>query len=354
MSREKYKSTTAEIGKRRSSKVNLKYISNFDKGITRRRCGKGFTYWSSNNIRIKSKPTINRVKALAIPPAWEEVWICTTSNGHIQAKGRDEAKRTQYIYHQRWSAISNSTKFDRMILMSKVLPKIRRRVRKDLNSKRLSRKRVVAAVVRLLDKAHIRVGNKEYTEEHGSRGATTLAAKHVNLDAFTISLDFPGKSGKRREIEFSDKKTAKVIKKCEELEGQFLFCYKDKSGNYQPVESSDINNYLREVCKETITAKDFRTWWSSVIALAELTKSADEELSGSQIKKHTIKAIEKAANALGNTRAVCKSSYIHPGILSTFESGELRKILRKIPESNIPELTKDEQIFSYLLPHLTS
>ncbi len=338
---------------RRARKVGLTYVNNFEAGINRRRQGKSFVYVSSRGKPIKAARMLHRIESLVIPPAWEEVWICSQANGHIQAIGRDDFGRRQYLYHPKWQSISTATKYDRMHLLVELLPRIRRKVRHDLEGNSLSKERVLAAIVRLLDKAHLRVGNERYAAERGSRGATTLTNDHVEVDRFTISLDFPGKSGQQHEIEFSDAKTAKVIRQCEQIDGQYLFCYRDAAGEYRDIHSTDVNTYLREISGEAITAKDFRTWWGSVIVLASLADiSAD--LSLPQRKKALTAAVAVTAQELGNTKAVCRGSYIHPGILAAAESGELPALLAKVSRSRKKhaEMTVDEVRFATLIPHL--
>ena len=347
--------TALERRKRRAAMAGLTYIEDFESGFSRRGCGKGFTYLSRDDQTIKSEQTRNRIESLVIPPAWEEVWICPDDKGHIQSRGIDEAGRTQYIYHPLWQQASSMRKFDRMHRMAEVLPRIRRRVRKDLSSGLLSKNRVVAAVVRLLDKAHLRVGNPRYAEERDTRGATTLEQSHVDTDKFKISLEFPGKSGKHREVSFSDKKTAKVIDACvdADAESDFLFCYKGSDGEMYPVSSANVNEYLKDVADESITAKDFRTWWGSVVALSSLSEM-EGDVSAADRKKEIVKAIAEAAEALGNTPAVCKSSYIHPGILAAAESGELVSMLAQLKQDDgsVAEMTIDETRFANLLPQL--
>jgi DNA topoisomerase I len=345
--------TAAQRGKRRARKVGLLYVNPFERGIERRRHGKGFTYVSPSGKTVKSASTRKRIESLVIPPAWEDVWICPKSRGHIQAVGRDAAGRKQYIYHPRWVTVSSATKYDRMHLMAKLLPRIRRRVRKDLKGRKLTRQRVLAAVVRLLDKAHIRIGNERYAEERGSRGATTLTAEHVEVERFTISLDFPGKSGRHQEIEISDPTVAKVIRQCEEINGQYLFCYGGDDGETCRIDSTDVNDYLGEIAGESITAKDFRTWWGSVIALSELA-DLDDSLSKTQRKRAIVAAVGIAADALGNTKTLCRKSYIHPGLLAAAETGELAKLVAKARQSNHShhELTNDQALLAKILPRL--
>lgn len=340
---------------RRARQVGLVYVKDFETGIRRRRCGKGFSYLSKSGQTIKAKRTRARIEALAIPPAWEDVWICSNPKGHIQAIGYDAEGRRQYIYHSQWHALSTSTKFDRLLLMSEMLPRIRRRVRKDLRGRELRKSRVLAAIVRVFDKTCIRVGNERYTKQNGSRGATTLTARHVEVDNFRVALDFPSKSGQRCEMEFTDRKVARVIRQCEEIDGKFLFCYRDDEGQDQPIHSTDVNTYLREITKESITAKDFRTWWGSVTVLAEL---ADTDRNGAESERRAAvsKAVAVAAEMLGNTKAVCRKSYIHPGILTFATSSELPFLLSKAKRSkkSFPELTIDETRLAKLLLVLES
>lgn len=345
-------SSREQRGHRRAARARLRYVNDFDRGYSRRRCGKGFTYLSIHGKTIKSKRTRKRIEALAIPPSWQDVWICPRTDGHIQAIGRDEAGRRQYIYHQRWRAVSASVKFDRLDLMVKVLPRVRRRVRRDLSQKTMTRDTAVAAAVRLIDKAHMRVGNELYTEKHGSRGVTTLRDENVTIDGVAISLDYPGKSGRQREIDINDAKVARVIERCEDIDGQFLFCYRDGDGGYAPIDSTDVNDYLEAVARHPITAKDFRTWAGTVTAFADLC-SETLPATMSARKKRVIRAVDAAAATLGNTRSVARSGYIHPALLAAAQSGELGKLLDAAgPTQEIRELTRDECGLAALLPLL--
>ena len=338
---------------RKAELANLYHVNDFDEGISRRRCGRGFTYRSSSGKTVKVAKTRERIESLVIPPAWTDVWICPRDDGHIQARGTDEAGRRQYIYHERWQEASQTVKFDRMELFAEVLPRIRRRVRKDLSGKRLSRKRVLAAVVRLIDKSAIRIGNERYVQQRGSRGATTITEQHVELDGHTVSLDFPGKSGQRREVSFTDRKLAEVVAGCQDLDGQYLFCYCDENGDHDPIASTDINTYLQEVSSEQISAKDFRTWWGSVTAIDSLSALDGEDLK-SDGKAAARQAITDVAKALGNTKAVCRKSYIHPGILFAAENGELINLLKSANErgQDLAEMSIPETTLVQLIPKL--
>lgn len=342
------------LGKRRVRRAGLRYVHSLEDGWIRRRCGRGFTYHSANGKRLTGPQTLKRIAKLAIPPAWEGVRICPDRSGHIQAIGRDAADRQQYIYHPDWVQLSSATKFDRLAQIGNLLPRIRRRVRRDLGKPELSREKVVAAIVRLIDKAHIRVGNLKYAADNGSHGATTLTPEHVDIEDFNISLDYPGKSGKKVELSITDALVSEVIRECAEIGGQYLFSVKDESGQFHPVGSSDVNQYLREVADEALTAKDFRTWWGSVLTLRYL-RAALEQDDAIPAKKQLAEAIEKTAESLGHTKAVCQQSYIHPGLISAMESGELFKLLQKhqhVIKQPHAELTQDEVLLLAILPKL--
>ena len=338
---------------RKAKRANLYHVNDFDEGMTRRRCGRGFTYLSNSGKTIKAAKTRERIESLVIPPAWTEVWICPRDDGHVQARGTDEAGRRQYIYHERWQKVSQAVKFDRMELFAEVLPRIRRRVRKDLSGKGVSRKRVLAAVVRLIDKSAIRIGNERYAKERGSRGATTITEQHVELDGHMVSLDFPGKSGQRREVSFTDRKLAEVVEGCQDLDGQYLFCYRDENGEHDPIASTDINTYLQEVSSEQISAKDFRTWWGSVTAIDSLSALDVEDLE-SDGNSAARQAVADVAETLGNTIAVCRKSYIHPGILFAAENGELVALLNFARKrgQDLAEMSIPETMLVQLIPKL--
>lgn len=348
-------SKRAQRGRRRAARAGLRYVNAFDVGYSRRRCGKGFTYLSTRGKTLRSARTRKRIKALAIPPSWEDVWICPRGNGHVQATGRDESGRRQYIYHPDWRAVSAAHKFDRLALVATVLPRVRRRITRDLREKNLSKSRVVAAAVRLIDRAGLRVGSALYTERHGSHGVTTLHDEHVTVDGVQISLDYPGKSGRRRDIDLSDKRVAEVVDRCEDIGGQFLFCYRDESDRYAPIDSSDVNEYLHEAAKEPITAKDLRTWLGSVTALANLSEEALPKTTGAR-KKRIVRAVDVTASELGNTRSVARESYIHPALLAAAQSGELEQLLgasgAPTKRSNVRGLTLEESRLAALLPLL--
>lgn len=337
----------------RAERAGLLYVQNFETGYARRKCGKGFKFIGPDGKPVSCKDTKARILALVIPPAWKEVWICTDADGHIQATGIDDAGRKQYIYHPRWHEASAAHKYGRLKQFAHLLPTIRRNVQADLMLPELTKRRIVAAVVRLLDKSCIRIGNKQYLQANDSRGATTLTAEHIMRNSNQISLNFRGKSGKQIEVTCEDELLASVIEDCEKSDGEFLFSYQTASGDYAPVTSSDVNSYLMEIAKEAITAKDFRTWRGSVIALNQLM-TMEENLSKTAKKRTIVAAVKAAAAALGNTPAVCRSSYIHSAILRTADEGTLPALMQKLAEGKVRRagLTKHEMRLLAFLTYL--
>lgn len=316
----------------RAQSAGLKYIQDFRTGYTRKKNGKGFKYIDDAGRTIACKETRERLVSLVIPPAWKNVWICIHSDGHIQATGIDDAGRKQYIYHPKWHEASAAHKYGRLRQFARLLPTIRRNVQGDLKIDELNKRRVVAAVVRLRDKACLRVGNKQYLHANDSRGATTLSSEHVERSDSNIRFNFRGKSGKQIEMNCSDEALAAVIEDCEKSDGEFLFSYQNANDEYVAITSSDVNSYLLEVARESITAKDFRTWKGSVVALSELCEMP-EDLSKTATKRFISAAVKAASQALGNTPAVCRKSYIHSAILSAAEDGTLPSIMSRL---NVP------------------
>jgi len=301
----------------------LRYVSDEQPGIRRQRRGRGWRYTTPEGRPVQASER-QRLEHLAIPPAWSDVWICTDPRGHLQATGRDAKKRKQYIYHERFRQLRDQDKFDHVVAFGEALPRIRAAVDRDLGKEGLPREKVVAAVVRLLDRTHIRVGNEEYVRQNGSYGLTTLRSRHVELDASRIRFQFRGKSGVERGVELADRRVARVIRECLELPGQQLFQYLDESGIRNTVSSDDVNTYLAEVVPGHFTSKDFRTWAGTVLATLELTD--DPELPAN--KSSVTAAVKAVAKLLGNTPAVCRRCYIHPGVLSAHLDGSLAKLLQ--------------------------
>ena len=314
--------------------VGLRYVSDHMPGIRRQRSGQGFRFRYPIGEVVEDEEVLKRIKSLAIPPAWREVWICPDPAGHLQATGRDARGRKQHRYHPRWRAIRDETKYARMIAFGRALSKIRRKVAKDLALPGLSRNKVLAAVVRLLEVSLIRVGNEEYAKENDSFGLTTMRNRHVDVRGSTLRFHFRGKSGRWHEIDVRDKRLAKIVRSCQELPGQELFQYVDADGNRQDVNSTDVNDYLREITGEDFTAKDFRTWAGTVLAamaLAEMKKFDSQ----AQAKKDVVRAIEAVAERLGNTVAVCRKCYVHPEVIDSFIDGTLAMTLKRRAEQQL-------------------
>lgn len=313
--------------------VGLRYVSDEIAGICREVQRTGFRYRFAGKL-VQDPETLGRIKSLAIPPAWKDVWICPHANGHLQATGRDDRKRKQFRYHPRWREIRDETKYARMIVFAKALPKIRRRVEKDLALSGLPREKVLATVLRLLEVSLIRVGNDEYARENDSFGLTTMRDKHVNVSGSKMQFRFRGKSGKWHEVDINDRRIAKIVKRCQDLPGQELFQFLDDQGEVRDVRSEDVNAYLREISGEDFTAKDFRTWAGTVLAAMALREFERFETKA-QAKKQVVAAIEAVAARLGNTPAVCRKCYVHPHILDSFLDGTLVETLKQRAEREL-------------------
>jgi DNA topoisomerase I len=301
--------------------ASLRYVTDGKPGITRHRSGSGFTYRDPDGTLLNDRETIKRIRSLAIPPAWKNVWICPHANGHILATGRDARGRKQYRYHPRWRQVRDETKYERMILFAHTLPRIRARVSEDLARSGLPREKVLATIVHLLQSTLIRVGNEEYARNNGSYGLTTLRNQHVQIEGSRIRFRFKGKSGKSHTIEFSDRRMARLVRSIRDLPGQDLFQYLDESGEPQPISSTDVNDYLREISEQDFTAKDFRTWMGTLLAATGLTRDEYFE-TASEAKSAATAAIAAVADQLGNTPAISKKCYVHPSVLEAFMSRE--------------------------------
>jgi DNA topoisomerase I len=320
--------------------ANLRYVSDESPGITRRSTGKTVSYLDPQGRAVKDGPTLGRIKRLAIPPAWTDVWICPLANGHIQATGRDARGRKQYRYHSDWSAVRDSAKFERMIAFGKKLPHIRRRVARDLARRQLDRRKVLAAMVRLLETTLVRIGNEEYAKQNGSFGLSTMRDRHVRIGRGTLRFEFRGKSGKNHEIDLHDPRLAAIVRQAQDLPGQDLFQYLDENDEPQKIGSADVNEYLREIAGEEFSAKDFRTWAGTVLAAIVLREFEKFETK-KQAKKNLVQAIEKVAGRLGNTPAVCRKCYIHPVVMDSYLEGETLQQLEARAEDAIKHgLTK--------------
>jgi len=309
--------------------VGLEYVSDEVPGIRRQRSGKtSFVYLNVKGDRISDPEEIRRIEALAIPPAYRDVWICPNPNGHLQATGRDAKGRKQYRYHALWRSLRDQTKFTRMIVFSEALPQIRQRLEQDLSLPGLPKEKVLAAILRLMELTRIRVGNEEYAKTNQSYGLTTLRDEHVDIKGAKIQFQFRGKSGVDHEIEIADKRLARIVKRCQDIPGQELFQYKDEAGQYQVITSTDVNDYLRDVSGQDFTAKDFRTWAGTVLAashLAEIGLSTSETAA----KKNLTQAIKTVAAHLGNRPATCRKYYVHPAVIEAYLNESLHGVMEK-------------------------
>jgi len=302
--------------------AGLRYIPDTGPGITRRKSGTGFTYLTPAGRVLRGPEDLHRIKSLVIPPAWTDVWISPDPRGHLQATGRDARGRKQYRYHPRWREVRDETKYYRLIGFAQTLPAIRRRTAVDLAKPGLPKVKVLAAVVQLLEKTLIRVGNDEYARQNRSFGLTTLRDGHVEVSGARVTFSFRGKSGVEHEVDLDDRRLARVVKACRDLPGQELFQFVDEDGRRQTIESSDVNEYLREVTGEDFTSKDFRTWAGTVLA-AQLLRDFEGFDSEAQAKRNIIRAVESVAKRLGNTKAVCRKCYIHPAVLDSYMDGSM-------------------------------
>ena len=304
-----------------ADEADLYYVTDERPGISRRRRGKGFSYHHPDGSTV-SPAERERIEAIVIPPAWQDVWICPLPDGHIQATGRDERGRKQYRYHPRWREVRDANKYDRLADFGAALPDLRARLDEDLDRRGLPGEKVLAAVVRLLDETLIRVGNDEY-KGNDSYGLTTFEADHVSVDGSRIEFEFRGKSGVEQEVELRDRRLATVVRRCQDLPGEELFGYLDDDDNVVDVTSTMVNDYLRSITGTNVTAKDFRTWGGTVTAaelLAPLPVPDDER----EAKSNELIALDAAAGKLRNTRTVCRNCYVHPRVPETYREGELQ------------------------------
>ncbi|UWE18228.1 DNA topoisomerase IB [Herbaspirillum huttiense] len=318
----------------------LRYVNDGMPGIRRSRRGKGFAYHDAHGELIRDDDVVARLKSLAIPPAWEDVWISPHANGHIQATGRDARGRKQYRYHTRWRSVRDDAKYLRMISFARALPTIRRVVEQDLKRPGLHRQKVLAAVVHLLQTTFMRVGNDEYAKQNQSFGLTTLRHRHVRVDGSDVLFRFRGKSGVQHDIKLHDPYVARIIRKMRELPGQELFQYVDDEGERHCIDSGDVNAYLREAAGEDFSAKDFRTWAGTV--LATLALQAFERVdSQAQAKQNVVRAIENVARRLGNTPSICRKCYVHPAVIESYLDGSFAERLEERVQAELVEELQD-------------
>ena len=307
--------------------AGLRYVTDRAPGYRRQRRGRGFVYLEKDGKRLGDPDVLRRIRALAVPPAYRDVWICADPNGHLQAVGRDARMRKQYRYHARWRGVRDEAKYGKLLTLARVLPRIRRRVTRDLTRHGLPREKVLAAIVRLLEQTGARIGNAEYARANHSFGLTTLRQRHVRVNGEQLVFDFRAKHGINSHIDFEDRRLARIVRRCQELPGQELFKYFGEDGSPHAVGSEDVNAYLRETSGEDITAKDFRTWSATNLAAAALA-GFEAAASAAQARRNVVAAIKSVAEALGNTPAICRKCYIHPAVIESYTAGELAAALR--------------------------
>ncbi len=329
--------------------VGLRYVTDQEPGITRKRRGKSFEYLDSKGKKIKAAKTLARIESLVIPPAWECVWICRSPEGHLQCTGYDVKNRKQYMYHPEWSRIRNENKFSRLAHFGELLPTIRKQVKKDLSQRKFTKEKVLAAIVALMQSTRIRIGNDFYAEENDSYGLTTMRNRHVKVTGNKIHFRFKGKSGVLHEMDLKDSTLSRIVKHCQELPGQELFAYEDDDGNAHDIGSEDVNNYLKTITGDQITAKDFRTWSGSVKALEILLSSDDPPDTAKEFfKRREVSTIKDVALHLGNTVAICRKYYVHPLVFSADKKGDLYSTSKSVKRSHAG-LSREESILLKLL-----
>ena len=341
---------TAPIAAR---EAGLRYVHDDQPGYARRRRGKHFHYVDAEGHAVKDPATLARIKSLAIPPAWEDVWICMHPLGHLQATGRDARGRKQYRYHPKWRTVRDESKYERMLDFGKALPSIRSQVELALKLPGLPREKVLATIVHLLEATMIRIGNEEYARENKSFGLTTLRDRHVRLDGSTVRFRFRGKSGVQHEVEVHDRRLANIIRRTRDLPGQELFQYVDDDGVPRAVGSADVNEYLHAIAGADYTAKDFRTWAGTVLAAVALQACAQCD-TAAQAKKNIVQAIASVAKKLGNTPAICRQCYVHPAIIAAYLDGTLLSspcLAQQAPDKLRPE---EAAVLALLQQHLQS
>jgi DNA topoisomerase-1 len=349
---------TEPDGRASAREVGLRYSTDARPGISRRRSGRGFSYRAPDGATIRDRSDLKRIRALAIPPAWTDVWICPDPAGHLQAIGRDARGRKQYRYHDRWRTGRDDAKFERLIDFARVLPRVRRRCDADLAKPGLSREKVLAAVVRLLETTLIRVGNDEYARLNRSFGLTTLKTRHAKVTGTSIRFRFRGKSGRQHEVDLRDRRLARVVQRCQDLPGQELFQYVGDDGEPRDIASDDVNDYLREISGADITAKDFRTWAGTVLAyraLRALAPGDDDRAS----RRNVVEAVRLTSDRLGNTPAVARRSYVHPAILEAYLDGSIGGALLEAAEEQTqpptsPDPAEEAQVVALLRKRLRS
>ena len=328
--------------------ARLRYVSDTQPGIRRKPTKRGFTYLGPDGRAIRDHDELRRFKALAIPPAWTDVWICARANGHLQATGRDARGGKQYRYHPRWREVRDETKYERMIAFAQALPAIRAQIDKDLRLPGEPRAKILATVVKLLESTHIRVGNEEYARSNNSFGLATLRNRHVKVSGPHIRFEFRGKSRVEHAIDLHDRRLARIIKRCQDMPGYELFQYVDENGALVAIEASDVNEYLKGIAGAEFSTKDFRTWAGTVMAARELRNCGRGDAKA-QAKRNLVAAIAKVAQVLGNTKAVCRKCYVHPAVIDAYFAGRLGRSRDALPAAAPAGLNPDEAALLALL-----
>jgi DNA topoisomerase I len=313
-----------------ATRAGLRYVTDGFSGITRKRAGSGWTYFEPDGTRIRGVEKRRRLDALAIPPAWTDVWICPDPDGHIQVTARDARGRKQYRYHADYRAARDRSKFRRMIEFSEALPRLREKIERDLRGEELSRRQIIATVICLLDRTLIRVGNDEYARQNRSFGLTTLRRRHVEVKGTILRFSFRGKSGIEHDVSITDRRLARIVQRCQDLPGTEIFQYIDAFGRRQTVSSDDVNERLREMSGRDITAKDFRTWGGTMHAAIAL-RAMGPAASRREADRNVVQAIDLVAERLGNTRAVCRKYYVHPALIEAYLLGRTAKLSPELP-----------------------
>jgi DNA topoisomerase-1 len=334
--------------------ADLVYVNDKNPGIGRLKKGTGFAYIYDNKP-LKDKKQLERIRKLAIPPAWTNVWICPKENGHIQATGFDIRKRKQYRYHQLWQTLRNETKFHRLYEFGKLLPSIRLKIEEDLAKKELGEEKVLATVISLMERTYIRIGSEDYEKLYGSYGLTTLKDNHVKIEGDKVFFCFKGKKGIEHKITLKNRRLAKMIKQCRDIPGKELFQYFDAEGNHKSIDSGMVNRYIKDAAGGDFTAKDFRTW-AGTLNIIRAFKSIGQSESETDCKKNIVAALDEVSKKLGNTRTVCKKYYVHPGIIKLYEDKNLHKYLDELDRIEQPDeltgLTSEEKVLMKILKEL--
>jgi DNA topoisomerase-1 len=337
--------------KRTAAIASLEYVSDSSIGIKRDKHGSGFTYILNGSV-VQDQEALARIKKLAIPPAWTNVWICPTGSGHIQVTGYDIKNRKQYKYHPNWNAIRNQTKFHRLYEFGKVLPQLRKKIEKNICHPSLSKTKVLATVVSLMERTFIRIGNSEYEKLYGSYGLTTLKDGHVDINGATLKFSFKGKKGVYHSVTLKNKRLARIVQACKDIPGKELFQYIDENGVRNSIDSGMINNYIKEATGKDFSAKDFRTWAGTLSILSSF-KALGEAQTQSEVKKNIVLALDEVSAKLGNTRTICKKYYVHPAIIKLYEEDNLQKYLNELDViekgDDNSDLTQEEKVLMKIL-----